>query len=333
MGHNNRAAMRSPLNILIFVPLIAGQCEDTFPDGTACGAGDSILKPDMDSCWKYYECDDGCVKHVTCEEDYKYDIPYEWCSPPRDVDCGERPCNDAVHCPEDLTTTTKEPPCIPEDQIIDCRADEYGPGYYPDEYNCRAFWHCNKGESLGEHILCPQKSDDPKATMFDTTYMGCNFPEQTQCGGRPICYECNDECEATPTTPPDCTPDNQHIECEDPGPGWFPDEFNCRAFWHCLSEESTPEHRFCPEPNNDPKATMFNPRYNGCDFPENTICGQRPICDQCNENCEDPPLLLTVGMTWTVLRRVLGGGRIPTAVSSVGTVRVAQPLTSSVLTG
>merc|ERR1712142_340390 len=105
MGHNNRAAMRSPLNILIFVHLIAGQCEDTFHDGTACGAGDSILKPDMESCWKYYECDDGCVKHVTCEEDYKYDIPYEWCSPPRDVDCGERPCNDAVHCPEDLTTT------------------------------------------------------------------------------------------------------------------------------------------------------------------------------------------------------------------------------------
>merc|ERR1719481_2091450 len=45
------------------------------------------------------------------------------------------------------------------------------------------------------------------------------------------------------------------------------------------------------------------------------------------------PLLLTAGMTWTVLRKVLGGGRTPTAVSSIGTARVAQPLTSSVLMG
>merc|ERR1712098_499475 len=44
-------------------------------------------------------------------------------------------------------------------------------------------------------------------------------------------------------------------------------------------------------------------------------------------------LLLTAGMTWTVLRRVLGGGRTPTAVSSIGTARVAQLLTSSVLMG
>merc|ERR1712042_208144 len=201
--HNNRAAMRSPLNILIFVPLIAGQCEDTFPDGTACGAGDSILKPDMESCWKYYECDDGCVKHVTCEEDYKYDIPYEWCSPPRDVDCGERPCNDAVHCPEDLTTTTKEPPCIPEDQIIDCRADEYGPGYYPDEYNCSEkgtgwwedpyscvkYWNCQG--STATHFQCP---DGLMAKVDEPSGVQCDFPDRVNCGNRPPCNECDDDC-------------------------------------------------------------------------------------------------------------------------------------------
>jgi len=288
MGNSQK--MRSPLTILAtVVSLAAGQCDDTFPDGTACGAADYAFQPDPAACWKYYECDAGCVRHLTCEEDYKYDIKYEWCAPPRDVECGDRPCDDPVHCPEDLTTTTEEPDCSPPDQIIDCRADEYGPGYYPDEYNCRKFWHCLKGESHGEHIMCPQESDDPKATMFDTSYMGCNFPEQTQCAGRPVCDECNTHCEDTPTTPADCTPDDEHIKCEDLGPGWFPDEFNCRAFWHCLSDESTPEHRFCPEPNNDPKATMFNPRYDGCDFPENVDCGQRPICDECNDNCTDPP--------------------------------------------
>merc|ERR1712168_1129280 len=194
---NNTQNMRSLLTILsTVVSLVAGQCEYTFPDGTACGAEDFSSQPDPLACWKYYECDAGCVRHLTCEEDFKYDVRHEYCTFPRDVECGDRPCDDPVHCPADITTTTEEPDCSPPDQIIDCRADEYGPGYYPDEYNCRKFWHCLKGESHGDHIMCPQESDDPKATMFDTSYMGCNFPEQTQCGGRPVCDECILNCEA-----------------------------------------------------------------------------------------------------------------------------------------
>jgi len=269
--------------------LVLGQCDDpalTLPDGTPCGAGDYVTQADPESCWKYYECDDGCVKYQTCPDDFKYDPPYGYCTYPHDVDCGDRPCNDDVHCPPERTTTTKEPDCTPEDQVIDCR--EYGAGYYPDEYNCRKFWHCIKGESLGEHITCPQRSDDPKATMFDLAYGGCNFPESTQCGGRPVCDDCNMNCEATPTTPSDCTPDDEHINCKDLGAGWFPDDFNCRAFWHCLNGDAKPEHRFCPQANDDPKATMYDLAFNGCNFEGNTNCGERPICDRCNENCVTP---------------------------------------------
>ena len=115
------------------------KCEPNFPDGTSCGANDYVQKEDPESCWKYYECDNGCVTHETCPDDFKFDPLYSWCNYPRDVDCGDRPCNDPVHCPPDITTTTKEPDCTPEDQIIDCMADEYGPGYYADEYNCRKF--------------------------------------------------------------------------------------------------------------------------------------------------------------------------------------------------
>jgi len=274
-------------SIVLSLPLLAnGQCDNTLPDGTLCGEGDYVQVADPESCWKYYECDSGCVTQMTCPDDEKFDIKYSWCTFPHDVECGDRPCNDAVHCPPDVTTTTKEPDCTPEDQIIDCQ--EYGAGYYPDEYNCRKFWHCIKGESLGEHIMCPQRSDDSKATMFDLAFGGCNFPGSTQCGGRPVCDECNENCEATPTIPPDCTPENEHIDCKDLGPGWFPDEFNCRAFWHCLSAEAEPEHLFCPHAGDDPKATMYDIAFNGCNFPGNTNCGNRPICDRCNDNCEDP---------------------------------------------
>jgi len=268
----------------------ARECNGTanFPDGTACENGDYVQLPDPECCWKYYMCDDGCVTHEECPEDFQYDIGYSWCTFPHDVDCGDRPCEDEHHCPPDITTTTKEPDCTPDDQIIDCLADGYGAGYFPDEYNCRRFWHCFKGESVGEHITCPQSSDNPKATMFDLAYMGCNFPESTQCGGRPVCDDCNQNCEDTPTIPPDCTPDDQHIKCKDLGPGWFADEFNCRAFWHCLSEDSEPEHLFCPHAGDPEGATVFDLAYSGCNFPANTNCGSRPVCDRCNENCEEP---------------------------------------------
>ena len=170
--------MRSLLTIILApgVSLAAGQC-DGEADWTACGAEDFFNKPDPAA----YECDAGCVRHRICEEDFKYDDRHEFCTNPRDVACGDRPCDDPVHCPGPCTSTTEKPDFGPPDQIIDCSADEYGPGYYPDEYNCRKFWHCFKGEHHGEHIMCPQDSDDPQATMCDTVFMGCNFPEQTQC--------------------------------------------------------------------------------------------------------------------------------------------------------
>ena len=92
--------LASILATVTLSPLVLGgeQCDPTFPDGRPCGEADYILAPDPLSCWKYYECDSGCVQHMECEEDYKYDPVYEWCSPPEDVDCGDRPCNDDLHC-------------------------------------------------------------------------------------------------------------------------------------------------------------------------------------------------------------------------------------------
>merc|ERR1712179_762729 len=75
------------------------QCDQYLPDGTLCGENDYKQAPDPLSCWHYYECEDGCVEHQACEEDYKFEVKYEWCTYPEDVDCGDRPCNDDLHCP------------------------------------------------------------------------------------------------------------------------------------------------------------------------------------------------------------------------------------------
>merc|ERR1712038_468806 len=76
---------------------------------------------------------------------------------------------------------------------LDC--EEQGDGWWPDPYNCRKFWHCERG--VGHHMAC---EDD---MLFDLRYTGCNFASQTDCGERPICGPCDKECvtQPPPTTP------------------------------------------------------------------------------------------------------------------------------------
>jgi hypothetical protein len=56
------------------------QCDNTLPDRTLCGANDYVSVADPNSCWKYYECDSGCVTLQTCPDDYKFDVYYAWCT-------------------------------------------------------------------------------------------------------------------------------------------------------------------------------------------------------------------------------------------------------------
>ena len=83
-----------------------------------------------------------------------------------------------------------------------------GAGYFPDEYNCRKYWHCIRGTDTPKHIMCPDDADG-NPEMFDLVFNGCNFDYLTHCDGRPVCDECNDNCEPTPTDAPDCTPEDQ----------------------------------------------------------------------------------------------------------------------------
>merc|ERR1711970_153305 len=284
---NQLLTMRSLLcflQISSLCPLLAVQCDDTLPGGDVCGANDYMWVADPDCCWKYYECDAGCVTHQECEKDFKFDVDMAWCTFPGDVDCGDRPCNDLTHCPPPPTTTTPTPDCTPEEQWHDC-ADS-GAGYFPDEYNCRYYWHCDKGDFKREHVLC-KDDEHGNHMMWDLTFNGCNYRDQTRCDGRPICDECNDPntCEPTPTIPPDCYPEDQKISCKDYGPGFFPDENNCRAYWHCANANKEPEHIICPD-DNQGNPEMFDLVFNGCNYASQTNCGNRPICDECNENCD-----------------------------------------------
>merc|ERR1712025_1035410 len=82
---------------LLHVTSAFRQCDDAFPDGTPCASGDYATQADPDSCFMYYQCDDGCVTHEECPDDNKYDDRY--CPPT------------SVHCPEPTTRPTTTEDC------------------------------------------------------------------------------------------------------------------------------------------------------------------------------------------------------------------------------
>ena len=122
------------------------------------------------------------------------------CMDKNEVECRDRPCNDPNHC-EEHTTTTEHGDCTPPDQWINCN----GAGLFPDPFNCRYYWNCRSShDHAPEHHLCENDAQG-NPMMYDLRYKGCNYEEYTECGSRPKCDECNQNCGATDPTKPTTT--------------------------------------------------------------------------------------------------------------------------------
>jgi len=276
--------------LLLVVLLVAGataDCPTTLPDGTQCPqvADDhSYTYPDPEDCSAFYECWNGCAAHLKCQLDYNYDVAHKWCNYHQDVDCGDRPCWDPVHCPgappttaaaSTTATTHNDEDC---GHVKDCTVVESG--WYEDTYNCRKYWHCLNG--TGEHFTCP---DDQ---LYDPDNVWCNFPHLVECGDRPICDDCDENCgDAFSTTEAVTTTEFVecgHVkDCTNVTDGWYEDPYNCRKYWHCLDGHG--DHFICAE------GLLYDPENIWCNFPQYVTCGDRPICNDCDEDCgstEDP---------------------------------------------
>jgi len=267
------------LSLLLLPALVVGQCANPMPSGACCEDDGFFTEADPEACSYYYSCVEGTVTHKQCEPHLAdglpqvYDEVQAWCTYREDVDCGNRPCNDDSVC----TTTTRTTPTTTTDcgHIADC--NELGDGYFPDPYNCRKYWHCFKG--VGEHYLCPD-DENGIPEVYDTVYGGCNYLAQTQCGDRPMCDECDNNCGTTVTTTPDC---GHIMDCTDLEDGWYPDPYNCRKYWHCSNGHGS--HLMCE--TKEGKDLQYNPDNIQCDWPDRVCCGDRQVCDDCDGNCEE----------------------------------------------
>jgi len=203
-------------------------CENTFPDGSGCPADNAVHRmADPDDCTSYWWClgSETCPEKKKCERNYLFSEQENLCIDQNRVDCGNRPCQDPLHCPSEHPTTPTAPPTTtPCDHQLDCSG--LADGWYPDQYNCRKYWHCYQGE--GEHLICDTLNGVD--LMYNAEGILCDYPERVQCGDRPICNVCDDDCYVPSTTSP--RPTCQH-DCST-GDGLFAEECCGHLYCQCF---------------------------------------------------------------------------------------------------
>ncbi|CAL8144951.1 unnamed protein product [Orchesella dallaii] len=148
---------------------------------------------------------------------------------------------------------------LPNEYDFKCPGEQ---GFYPHPEKCEVYYGCWDFRPSLRH--CPSRQ------LFDLKYMGCNWPELTDCQDRirPEGYP------NTKTPPPPtegqggvtAKPINCPLDLDD---GMFPDPSDCTAYYRCVY--GTSYHYKCAPP------LGFNENISACDYLSNVSCGSRPI--------------------------------------------------------
>jgi len=160
-----------------------------------------------------------------------------------------------------------------DQQQIKC--PQSGLHLYPDENNCNKYYECYYGQL--NNITCE------KDYLYNEVYRWCDFPDHVECGSRLVCEGDGTDCyehhidNNIPTSSPD-----DGFDCPEPQ-GFFADDKNCAKYWQCSNNVAI--HHTC-----DTKGgiqLLYRPSNIQCDYPERVDCGNRPICEDVenDENC------------------------------------------------
>jgi len=231
------------------------------PLGEQCPAYDGVeftfYYADPEHCQQYWQCVYGCATTKSCPDGYLFDDYQEMCMPAGDVDCGERDC-DGQPC-EVADFTCPQPT-----------------GLFPDPDNCIMYQDCKDGSAMRE--TCPLDADGVQM-WFDAASGQCGEQTVEACAGVPVCDVYDGNCHdaedffVTPTPEPD-------FKCP-VSTGWFEDPANCIKYYRCDSYVA--DRRTCEMSGTTQLHWLQEKTW--CDYPSNVDCGDRPVCDEDDENC------------------------------------------------
>jgi len=160
-------------------------------------------------------------------------------------------------------------------------------GYYEDPENCMKYYNCENG--VAHSVNC--RSENGVQLLYDHPHNYCDWPERVDCGNRPICDENNQNCDkedattskykTTTSVEEKTTGKENDFTCPDHW-GYYGDPKNCIKYYIC--EEGIPTRMICQKENGI--QLHYNEDNVWCDWPDKVNCGNRPICDTNDENCE-----------------------------------------------
>jgi len=240
---------------MMTVQYTAADCNPDLPDGSQCPELGFALYPDPDNCADFWQCTDGCAVKMSCPTGNVYDDVNHWCDSMWIVDCGSRPGPNITKTTT-TTSTTTESEC---GHSLDCT--NLPNGWYPNIYNCRRFFVCENGQS--DSFACPEDY------LWDSDNHWCDFPDRVNCGQRPICDACDDNCittTVTTPTPPTTTTEDDTLHCTEycHGDGDF--AMGCCNNTFCKCEGGVGYPYPCPN------GLVFVQEKDYCDYRANVPC-------------------------------------------------------------
>ena len=67
------------------------------------------------------------------------------------------------------------------------------------------------------------------------------------------------------------------LDCSNKPDGWYADPYSCVKYWNCIGGKAT--HHICDE------GLFYEPVKVQCDYEDRVNCGNRPHCNECDDNC------------------------------------------------
>jgi len=221
-------------------------CDNTtLPDGTTCPPNGLHTYVDPDHCSKYWECYNGCLNHMTCQNDYLFDPVHGWCDFPQNICCGDRDC-DGRNCND------VQGGCGNDDDKFDCPEAN---GFFPDPEYCAKYWQCNN--DIATHHTCDKKNGEQ--LLYRPSDVQCDWKERVECDDRLVCDDNWENCHSNHITTPRpsvC----EGIPC-DHGDGFYPEGDCAQCFCRCVGGA---HYETCCAPG-----LAFNPAVEQCDWPAN----------------------------------------------------------------
>ncbi|XP_069691255.1 probable chitinase 10 [Periplaneta americana] len=234
-----------------------------------------VFFPHENNCTEFYRCDHGSPLVQLCPSGLHWNAKMDTCDWPWSAGCSpstEEP-NVCEGGEDDSCPTATPPQCPAEDPTYSL--------FFPHPSDCHWFFHCSNGVAYCK--ACPS------GLHWNPTLNTCDWPWHAGC--KPSDGNGNGNGNDGDGNGNDGDGNNNGNEnppsgsCPVPQPPYnvyFPDPYNCGAFYQC--SHGVPYHQNCPA------GLHFNPSINVCDYPENAGCsasGGKVTTEAPAEKCPD----------------------------------------------